>query len=506
MTKSNGCSSTFVPLPPGWTKCHAYLRRKSRFCSQEVVSGTDFCGHHATSRIPCPLDPSHRILANRLEKHLQVCPARTKQESLKKCLYFCENINRGSSNGSEGMNVMDATQQQEWARRVAQRVLEIHNRLFSPAESSEEIENISRSNIPLVDLSQGEFQQGLESSVQYHRIKTGGKHHMHQQASLIGHLRRMGAFDHDTSAVTTVLEMGAGRGILGLLVTGILLANRDNTVKFVMVERNGTRAKADNVLRSTADAKKEESGAPPCPSYMSLFHHEGRLTWERIPCDLAHVHVPTVLQQLEQEPNEGEAQISDPDSSKRQKVTRQQRILVVAKHLCGAGTDLALRSLREVRNIHACLFATCCHGVCSWNDYVGQNVLRREFQDIPFGANEFELLRRWSTGANHSTRGCHDDGHSKQEEEEGASEHKSVQDSGKDPLNVNSIVQSLQLQCGVQSLGRACQRLLDYGRCEYMREVVFHNEPGTHVEMVHYVSTDITLQNTVLLGCRTWDM
>jgi hypothetical protein len=48
--------------------------------------------------------------------------------------------------------------------------------------------------------------------------------------------------------------------------------------------------------------------------------------------------------------------------------------------------------------------------------------------------------------------------------------------------------------------------LLDYGRCEYMREVVFHNEPGTHVEMVHYVSTDITLQNTVLLGCRTWDM
>ena len=81
-----------------------------------------------------------------------------------------------------------------------------------------------------------------------------------------------------------------------------------------------------------------------------------------------------------------------------------------------------------------------------------------------------------------------------------------MQDSGKDPLNVNSIVQSLQLKCGVQSLGRACQRLLDYGRCEYMREVVFHNEPGTHVEMVHYVSTDITLQNTVLLGYRTGDM
>ena len=319
-------------------------------------------------------------------------------------------------------------------------------------------------------------------------------------------------------ATSTVLEMGAGRGILGLLVTGILLAknrlNDKTAVKFVMVERSGTRQKADSVLRSTATAKKEEengsSTALPCLSYMSLFHHEGRLTWERIPCDLAHVHVPTVLRQLppEQEPNEeGE----DEQTSNNLASTRQQRILVVAKHLCGAGTDLALRSLRDVRDIHACLFATCCHGVCSWNDYVGQDVLRREFQDTPFGAEEFELLRRWSTGAIHSNpcreASCETDDtndHPKQEEEEGgASEHKPVKENGEDLLNVNSIVESLQLKCGAQGLGRACQRLLDYGRCEYMREVVFHNEPSVQVEMLHYVSPNVTLQNTVLLGYRT---
>jgi hypothetical protein len=34
------------------------------------------------------------------------------------------------------------------------------------------------------------------------------------------------------------------------------------------------------------------------------------------------------------------------------------------------------------------------------------------------------------------------------------------------------------LPCGVQGLGRACQRLIDYGRCEYLNHVIFSKDSG----------------------------
>lgn len=56
--------------------------------------------------------------------------------------------------------------------------------------------------------------------------------------------------------------------------------------------------------------------------------------------------------------------------------TNHRDITVIAKHCCGVGTDLALKSLLPIkRRIHGCLIATCCHGICSWNDYVGRNYL-----------------------------------------------------------------------------------------------------------------------------------
>lgn len=43
----------------------------------------------------------------------------------------------------------------------------------------------------------------------------------------------------------------------------------------------------------------------------------------------------------------------------------------VAKHLCGAATDLALKAL-VTSNATAIVIATCCHHACTWDDYVGR--------------------------------------------------------------------------------------------------------------------------------------
>jgi hypothetical protein len=52
-----------------------------------------------------------------------------------------------------------------------------------------------------------------------------------------------------------------------------------------------------------------------------------------------------------------------------------RQLVVIAKHLCGAGTDLALKSLEPINQVSACVMATCCHGACTWDDYVGRDYL-----------------------------------------------------------------------------------------------------------------------------------
>ena len=80
--------------------CKLFLKRKHRFCKFECLPDSDYCHHHAhesarkleefglkesdvlksdyaeeSGRIPCPLDPSHCVDPNKLDKHLKKCTA-----------------------------------------------------------------------------------------------------------------------------------------------------------------------------------------------------------------------------------------------------------------------------------------------------------------------------------------------------------------------------------------------------------------------------------------------
>lgn len=46
-------------------------------------------------------------------------------------------------------------------------------------------------------------------------------------------------------------------------------------------------------------------------------------------------------------------------------------------------------------------------------------------------------------------------------------------------------------------MGRACQRLIDYGRCDYMKEAIFQNDQ-VKVGISHYVKDTVTPQNAML--------
>ena len=509
------------PLPPNnWDRCHVFIPRKGRFCNQFPSNGATYCGNHihltgsttGRKRIPCPIDPTHMIFKDQVEKHKLSCPKLRQQQERENKPYFRRNINLGGHGTLGDTSSRDKTM--EWAQNFALKLLEVHQTIFT-GKCPDNVRQITQENIydsiPMQDFSQPEMEAGLPQAVEAYRIKSGGQRHLIQQASLIGHLRKIGVLPgldqpRTISDDITFLELGAGRGMLGLVAAGVACASIPATVRLALVERAGSRSKADTVLRTIRDISD-------IPTTTMHYMKLKSLEWSRLQCDLSHVHMPTVINQFTSETNKNAEKLQN-----EQGKSSKQKVVVIAKHLCGAGTDLALKSLRDIRSqLDACVMATCCHGVCSWSEYVGREHLCKVFKehDLCFGEHEFELLRRWSSGT--VAMPCHLSTEKLVGQKDkldltltltlsaGATEeHTSCTDDDPFPFSLSSIILHGGLLCNVHGIGRACQRLLDYGRCKYIEhELEFGSSCSTSalsaVALCHYVPEAVTPQNAALV-------
>jgi len=508
-------------------------------------------------RIPCPIDPSHEIYESRLAKHIKICPAARRKVNDASLPYYRDSVNCGgfgSLLSDEGEDVDESPRltkksksnedtciavtnscsciTREWAKELALRVLDAYDRLFLDGSNHgthtpttklapERIKYLSSltfnrliEGISTEDLSQSEFDAGLQLSISAQKIKSGGQRHLRQIGSIVGHLRAMDLLpplplkqpqqhdakeednkrnDNEEQQVDTILEMGAGRGMTGLVAAGALAAS-SGSAKLILVERSGTRGKAETTIRRAIDGRSGHDNNVDERPYMNL----AGLNMCRIKCDLAHVHLPTAMD-------------IDNKGSSEESV---KNIAVVAKHLCGAGTDLALKSLQPIsHHIAGCVMATCCHGVCNWNDYVGRDYLGRVFNhaDGSFGRNEFDTLKYWGgmgsapTVPEHMPSDVQKQQQGEKPEEEGEDKHdkKLVYEDRRTEDRISDVVRDLGLACGSKALGRACQRLIDYGRVEYMKNVLFKDANVDGTRMQHYVNPDVTPQNALLMSkCR----
>jgi tRNA:m4X modification enzyme len=175
-------------------------------------------------------------------------------------------------------------------------------------------------------------------------------------------------------------------------------------------------------------------------------------------------------------------------------------------------TDLALKSIVPVKDrVSACVMATCCHGVCNWNDYVGRDYLISAMQshddNFVFGDSEFNMLCVWSAGTvSDISDSAGDDVATKKGDDDNVEEendHPSTCQFSHQPRQItfkaSELVASLGLQCGTRGLGRACQRMIDYGRLQFIRNDLFP-QTSQSCDVVHYVSTDVTPQNAALVA------
>ena len=126
----------------------------------------------------------------------------------------------------------------------------------------------------------------------------------------------------------------------------------------------------------------------------------------------------------------------------RRDIQEGRQIVAIAKHLCGVGTDLALKSLEPIKeHLHSCLLLTCCHGVCNWQGYVGRDYLHSVMtigSEAQFGKREFDLLCKWSAGTCFS---------SEQGQQEAGAEHlcQSQHDEADKKLGITKVVRALIL-------------------------------------------------------------
>ena len=515
-------------VPDEWDRCHVYLPNKHRFCRQERRDGSVYCGNHQhllseghetnpihckRKRIRCPIDQSHYIFEDSVDKHCKVCPLANKRRKQAEQPYYHENLNAGGhgdlgefehslddkvGNRQPESKRKSTTMTLEDAQKLALRLLHVHHLVFPSSDHNKDTlaaNSVSWCNlhdaISMEDLSDPDLKAGIVEAFRAHHAKAGGDRHVRQLASLVGHLRKLKVLPREPSPLAskgelpavTFLEMGAGRGMLGLTAAGVAAASGIPT-ELVMVERTGARSKADKVFR-TIDTKNESR------SYMKL----DTVKWSRIECDLAHVSLPKVL-----------------EASDRNQCD-QKHVVIIAKHLCGAGTDLALKSMESIQGrVHSCLMATCCHGLCDWKLYVGRDSLRKLMttDTVRFGPEHFEVMRQWCAASVACPTKKTDD--SQQEVltdpsgcsrilEEDEADHPIValEMEASTRISISTVVSALELKCGIEGLGRVCQRLIDYGRLQYLSENIFKDTLDSS-GLCHYVPHEVSPQNACIFG------
>ncbi|KAI9188439.1 tRNA:m4X modification enzyme [Blastocladiella emersonii ATCC 22665] len=463
--KKAKAKAEFVPPPPPSKphQCHFFVKRKHRYCSLAARKEKQYCGEHAhlepaaadaaadaDRRIPCPLDPNHTIQASQLAKHLERCNSRVVESPFR-----VPDVNLVRAPLPIPVRPLQERSRDEIADLVAK-----VQRAFAAMEAAE------GGPIPLVRLD--------SKALDERRTTKKDLKHVNQQASLIGHLDRIGALSPDHVFV----EFGAGKGELGHYVQRAL----GDGVKapFYTVDRSNFRLKFDR--------------------YMDV---------ERISLDIKDLllfRVPSLLQRHGLAPPPAD---SEPSAAATAAPAPSVKPVVgFSKHLCGGATDLTLSCLHRytadlaalapaaagvagATPVHSILIALCCHHRCSVDTYVGDAWLAEHglgIADLPVLAQ----MSGWAICGVRPPKRAGDDGEDAEEEDE--HEHAAPEPASSAVGTPADEHYSGLSHADREQAGTMVKRILDYGRVRYLRA------HGLDARLVYYVDTADSLENCALVA------
>jgi tRNA:m4X modification enzyme len=190
-------------------------------------------------------------------------------------------------------------------------------------------------------------------------------------------------------------------------------------------------------------------------------------------------------------------------------------VVLIAKHLCGVGTDLALRALKTLapgtqhkhasfadtdsdsaaskepsfaikHGIAGVALATCCHHCCNLQDAVGQEFMT----SCGFTRQDVAAIGRiggWVatyTNTSTTTTGT-----------SSGDEHTVVRKTSKG-LHIVSATEASRTPAQMVAIGRKAKRLIDYARVQYLRSL------GLYAEMVYFCDATVTPENCLIIASQ----
>ncbi|CAG0889833.1 unnamed protein product [Darwinula stevensoni] len=393
-------------------RCQFFVEKKKRQCKVRVSTGSQFCGQHLIHDTDSTEKKRKRIPCPLDQNH------NCYEDSIAKHLRKCNAREKDKpAYYKKGINIGLIPAEDESESQPA-KILDSMSDEEVSAFIQRVTETCQRYEIYAESLSSEELHPAMKSEIQNPIQGASALKHLKQLSSLLSILDKLGFLSQDRSCF---VEFGAGRGAMTYWLTQAALSA--STSLFVLVDKASNRHKCDNRLRD-----------------------EKNLHLERVRIDIEDLCLDKI-----------------PAISSNS----WQNCIAVSKHLCGAGTDVALRCIEHaLSNFPAfgLVLATCCHHRCSWDSYVGQSFLL----EAGFSKKDFLVLKSMSSWLT-----C------------GMTNR---------PLSLNSVHNrwhGLNLdEQKRESLGRKCKLIIDHGRCEYLKQIEF-----SKAFLQKYCSNSLTPEN-----------
>jgi len=385
------------------------------------------------------------VLKRNMKRHLKICNASKTLRHLEKQEYYCKDYNSGSSSGSGGDS--------DGAKGVVR------------VDADALLAKITAINADIVvrpapDTTMTAYESLIVDHIAGGKTATKRVKHPRQDASIVrvlveGDILAIPpAFDKTTitrNAKGTFVELGAGKGLLGLAV---YLVNPRTDV--VLVERGGGYQQSAEKFSRNIQATILRDGDAAEREAMGVFQRVQLDLRDCVSANLPHV-----------------AAAADPVGHS----TGTKLTALGAKHLCGVASDLALHSLTSFggpmkmkARVSGLGIATCCHHCCNWKDYVGRSFL----EEKGVCGDEFDVLCGWTSWAT-SLRMHRDDdamGAGKEGGDEEEGEGEGEEHGSAAPGLLTSNRENRPTDARLSQLRRAgwlAKRAMDEGRAVFLR-------------------------------------
>ncbi|PRP85996.1 hypothetical protein PROFUN_05767 [Planoprotostelium fungivorum] len=190
----------------------------------------------------------------------------------------------------------------------------------------------------------------------------------------------------------------------------------------------------------------------------------------------SHVQAEKTSKNRSEEMKRVSMDIADLDMSQMPDL-KDQSVVIVSKHLCGAAADLTVRcAFKENMNIRAVMIANCCHHRCMWSSYVNKRYI---MEDIGVPKEQFKLLCAVSSWASAIP----------------FSDLDAAEEEFKAKAPSDTVYGELSPK-RKSELGLKSKRILDMGRVLHLRE------KGYKASLCYYVPKEVTPENCLMIVQR----